>query len=103
MSAAPLVGDPREAGVLVARRLDPVDRVDRREGYRAVRGLVDLGDEEAGGIRHRLAVDLSPADDEDLLGTGDQRQRLGQRVRDLDDFELVDYVADPGIKAPIAV
>ena len=49
-----------------------------------LRGLVDLGHEEADGIRHRLAVDLSPADDEDLLGLGHERERLGQRVRDLD-------------------
>src|SRR6478752_2253 len=84
VSAAPLVGDPGEAGVLVTRRLGPVGGVDLREGDGPVRGLVDLGHEEAGGIRHRLAVDLSPADDEDLLGVGDERERVGERVRDLD-------------------
>ncbi len=78
-SAAPLVGDPGEAVVRLARSSPPSRSGSiGGKGDRALRGLVDLGDEEAGGIRHGLAVDLSPADDEDLVGgSGDERERLG--------------------------
>src|SRR6202035_876412 len=95
---------PRREGRLVALLLDPapVGLLERREEGVAGDLRRDHGEEDAGGERQRLAVDLRPSGDEDLLPYRFRRlsQGLADRVGHGDAFGCVPFPAGDDHRRP---